>query len=136
MEGLYFDSDGRETKYFTDFSECAEIKVHEALWKFQPCNKRWTKTEGSTVSCPIGNAVPMNLVPTGINVVDGLVCVCVEKDENTGELLDYGYKLISVDECYPYMNKKGQIIRQKSCDDGANSSLRHGDLHDIHGDDK
>ena len=136
MEGLYFHSDGKETQYFKNFKECAEIKVNEALWKFQPCNKRWTKTEGSTVSCPKGsNTIPMNLVPTGADVVDGLICVCVEKNEITGELLDHCYKLIGVDQCYPYVNKKGQIIRQNSCADEANSSLRNGDLHDIPGSD-
>ena len=121
MEGLYFDTHGRETQYYKDFTKCAEFQPHEALWKFQPCNKRWTKDEGSTVSCPGVDTVPMQLVPNGIDVIDGLVCVCAEKDEKTGQVIDHGYKLIDVDACYPYMNKDGQMIRQASCQNEDNS---------------
>ena len=70
----------------------------------------------------------MNVVPTGTEVVNGLLCVCAEKDERTGDLINHGYKLIGLDDCYPYVNKNGQMVRQKSCGDDESSSLRHGEI--------
>lgn len=38
---------GKPTEYYQKFQNCATAKVHDALWSFETCSKRWTKSEGN-----------------------------------------------------------------------------------------